>query len=363
MVRYFLIALFSTLAILKTQAQRQNLTIGIDYEIHQHNPQATKIQVGNFVKFHLEMRNYKDSIIKTTYPNNPIIKEISELYTPENYQFTDRGFLQDMLSLLSEKDSVSFYINSDIAFSTFKSNRPAFIPAGSEVKYNIKVLQVIDRYNISTIEKQYATQQNKSDEAIIIDYIKKNNLKASRTSSGLWFIVHEAGIGTLPAEGDVVRINYVGKFLDGKVFGSSELNKEPLEFPIKQGIAIKGLDEGIAAIKEGSKATFIIPASLGYGEKGVEGLIPPNTILLFEVEFLSIVAKNIGIEKSILRPGEVEEKTNTQQNTQQQQNNTNNNKNKTLTEEERKKLEQQTEDVKKKGFFGDDNKKKDDKKL
>ncbi|MDB9911189.1 FKBP-type peptidyl-prolyl cis-trans isomerase, partial [Flavobacteriaceae bacterium] len=61
---------------------------------------------------------------------------------------------------------------------------------------------------------------------------------------------------------------------------------EPIDFPLGVGQVIKGWDEGIALLSKGAKATFIIPADLGYGSAGAGGVIPPDATLQFEVELV-----------------------------------------------------------------------------
>ena len=96
------------------------------------------------------------------------------------------------------------------------------------------------------------------------------------------------GEGAQAKEGNTVSVHYTGKLADGTKFDSSLDRGEPIEFPLGQGRVIPGWDEGIALLKTGGKATFIIPPNLAYGARGAGGVIPPNATLIFEVELVSI---------------------------------------------------------------------------
>jgi peptidylprolyl isomerase len=109
-----------------------------------------------------------------------------------------------------------------------------------------------------------------------------------KTKSGLEYVETQAGTGSQAKAGDLVRVHYTGKFLDGKVFDSSVSRGEPLEFPLGKGRVIKGWDEGIALMNVGGKATLTIPPQLAYGESGAGGVIPPNATLIFDVELVGI---------------------------------------------------------------------------
>jgi peptidylprolyl isomerase len=108
------------------------------------------------------------------------------------------------------------------------------------------------------------------------------------TASGLKYFIIEKGDGDKPKKGDMVSVHYSGYLSNGTKFDSSVDRGQPFEFQLGAGRVIKGWDEGVALLNIGDKAKFIIPPELAYGSRGAGGVIPPNAILIFEVELLEI---------------------------------------------------------------------------
>jgi len=113
------------------------------------------------------------------------------------------------------------------------------------------------------------------------------SLKTETTSTGLRITELLIGNGEPALEGKTVSVNYKGTLENGKEFDSS-YGRAPFSFPLGAGRVIKGWDEGVAGMKVGGKRELTIPPSLGYGERGAGGVIPPNATLIFEVELLSV---------------------------------------------------------------------------
>lgn len=113
---------------------------------------------------------------------------------------------------------------------------------------------------------------------------KKEGVKT--TASGLQYKVLKEGKGATPTAESKVSVHYTGKLIDGKVFDSSVERGQPAQFSVNQ--VIKGWTEGLQLMKVGSKYEFTIPAELAYGQGGQRG-IPPNSVLVFEVELLDIL--------------------------------------------------------------------------
>jgi FKBP-type peptidyl-prolyl cis-trans isomerase FkpA len=106
---------------------------------------------------------------------------------------------------------------------------------------------------------------------------------AIRTPSGLVYKVLQTGMGPSPKATDVVRVNYRGTLTDGTEFDSS---KEPVPLPLN-GV-IHCWTEGVQMMKVGGKAQLVCPSNIAYGPQGSPPVIPPNAVLVFQIELLGI---------------------------------------------------------------------------
>lgn len=116
----------------------------------------------------------------------------------------------------------------------------------------------------------------------------KNNPGVNALPDGLQYIVITNGTGAMPAASDVVTVNYRGTLINGTEFDSSYKRGQPAQFPV--GGVIHGWTEALQKMNVGSKWKLFIPSELAYGEAGQRG-IPPNSVLIFEVELLAAQAQ------------------------------------------------------------------------
>lgn len=114
--------------------------------------------------------------------------------------------------------------------------------------------------------------------------------KVITTASGLKYVEQKVGDGKEAKEGSSVTVHYTGKLENGKKFDSSLDRGKPFgPIVLGKGMVIKGWDEGLQGMKVGGKRKLIIPAKLGYRERGTpDGTIPPNATLIFEVELIDV---------------------------------------------------------------------------
>lgn len=111
---------------------------------------------------------------------------------------------------------------------------------------------------------------------------------AQKTPSGLAYVDMVVGNGPSPTAGKPVKVHYTGWLENGTKFDSSVDRGEPFVFTIGAGQVIPGWDEGVMSMKVGGKRKLIVPPQLGYGAAGAGGVIPPNAVLIFDVELLDV---------------------------------------------------------------------------
>jgi len=109
-----------------------------------------------------------------------------------------------------------------------------------------------------------------------------------KTADGLEYWDIRVGTGAAAQTGQTVKVHYTGWLTNGKKFDSS-VGKAPFEVtPLGDAPVIKGWNEGIVGMKVGGKRQLRIPPDLAYGADGYPGLIPANSILIFDVQLLSV---------------------------------------------------------------------------
>ncbi|HEY1078447.1 MAG TPA: FKBP-type peptidyl-prolyl cis-trans isomerase [Bdellovibrio sp.] len=128
------------------------------------------------------------------------------------------------------------------------------------------------------------------------EFLEKNKSAAGvkATASGLQYISEKEGTGATPKKEDVVKVHYKGTLTNGEQFDSSYDRGQPAEFPV--GGVIPGWTEALQLMKVGGKAKLFIPPELAYGPSGRPG-IPPNSVLIFEVELMDIVKQDTAAKK------------------------------------------------------------------
>ncbi len=176
-----------------------------------------------------------------------------------------------------------------ILFSLFLFSISACEWEGSTTSYNNGFTRKLTEDQvINNTMNDFIREPNTQDEVdrnIILNYIIDNKLEMESTPEGIYYQITRQGTGDHPTIKDDIVVHYHGTLLNGKVFDSTR-GKSFFTYPLKR--MIDGWQKGIPLMKTGSKAIFIIPSSMCYGENGFNDLIPPHSILKFEIELLGI---------------------------------------------------------------------------
>lgn len=317
MKKYFLI-LVALAFVVRASAQDdfKRTAKGTIYRIVTSNP-GEKIKLDQIITFNMVQKTEKDSILASTYA----------VGRPFQARCAPEGDLMDVFPLLAVKDSAVIKVPTDSVFKGNEDKRPPFFPKGSNLIICIKV-EKVQSLDEAMAERTKALEEERAVTAKLAEqeagttaaYISDSKLILKTTASGLKYAVTQPAVKRKPLPGDTVYVNYLGRTLDGKVFDTSieaEAIKagtkqegrtyEPISFALGRGEVIPGWDEGLQLLNEGSKATFIIPSKLAYGERGAGNDIPPYATLRFDVELVKVspvkhpVAKKTAVKKAAVK--------------------------------------------------------------
>jgi peptidylprolyl isomerase len=111
------------------------------------------------------------------------------------------------------------------------------------------------------------------------------------TDSGVKYAEIVVGKGASPHDGQTAVVHFTGWLDDGTRFDSSRDRKQPFGFRLGSGQVITGWDEGVRGMRVGGQRRLVIPPRAGYGHLGINGLVPPDARLTFDIELLAIVDK------------------------------------------------------------------------
>lgn len=166
--------------------------------------------------------------------------------------------------------------------------------AQNDVLESIEILRVgeaAENFNAVETFRVFEGARAQSPAAVIKEQkslMDKVAAGLDETSSGLRYKILQEGNGKKAVKGNMVSVHYKGQLLNGQVFDSSYQRKQPIDFTIGVGQVIPGWDEGIQLLKVGDKARLVIPSELAYGSKGSGGVIPPDAILIFDIELMQV---------------------------------------------------------------------------
>jgi FKBP-type peptidyl-prolyl cis-trans isomerase len=264
----------------------KKLPSGLEYKIVKDEPGIQKPAIGDFMEFHIKSFIHfpkGDSVLfESRKMNND--QPVPFQLTPPQFN----GDLAEGLAMLTKGDSAVFRVSLDSIAKAGNQLLP-WMKKGENMKitYTVAVVSVKTQTQLQEEQQAAAAKQIEVDEQLIKDYLAKNNIKAERTASGIYYKIDKPGSPKV-ASGDSVSMNYTGMTLNGNKFDSNVDPKfyhvMPFWFVLGSGQVIRGWDEGIALFGKGGKGTLYIPSPLAYGPQSPTPDIPANSVLVFDVE-------------------------------------------------------------------------------
>ncbi len=276
------------------EERRQFTKHGYEY-INHTNLDGPKPQPGEYVYFHLQIRN-GDSITHSTRAQgaNPFL-QIPSVDNPQRRPSP----VEDVLREMSVGDSVTVLIRLD----SIRASKPKEFEGAEMFFYDVVLQDIKSVDSFQENARQQREEQQKAAEAAraryrevaaqvreTLEQYKAGELdeELHETDSGLKYIIHEQGQGTEVGPKGNVSVHFFGVLMNGKEFDNSFKQGDPLRLPVGEGRVVRGWDEGMTLLRQGSRATFFIPNELAYGETGSSPDIPPNADLALYVEVVEV---------------------------------------------------------------------------
>lgn len=267
---------------------------GIFYKYYIESKDTTKVKEGSILTMNLKYRLKiadKDSVLFNS-ATMPKAFEISQAKS----EF--KGDIYEAFGMLHKGDSATFIINAkDFFLKTAKYPQlPPGVDSTTMIYFDVKLLNVETMEARQKAEKEKAEKFKSEEPGKIQAYLTKNKVTVAPTATGVYIITQNPGSGRNIAKTDFVKINLTVSSIDGtKIFSTLDQNK-PISFEYGKPFDTKGLDEALATMKKGSKATVVVPSAVGFGEQGKKDMsgkdiITPYSPVVYDIEILDLKTK------------------------------------------------------------------------
>lgn len=260
---------------------------GLQYKFLKRSTIQDLPNIGDYLQCYYSITNSEDSIILNIFGKTPDRILLSQ---PTH----KGGDIMEALSIMSEGDSARFLINADSFYliTRQEAELPSYIKPGSFLKFTIKMDKRLNKFQVdSLVNVEKIARWNEEINNITTFVRKKGYVMQLDSSNGIRMQLHQTGGDSAKriAEGSVVTFHFIGKLMDGTEFYNSYTMGQPQTVKvIKSQFQPIGMYEMLIKLKDKEKATFILPYDLAFGAKGVEGMIPPFSTLVYELNILNV---------------------------------------------------------------------------
>ena len=281
---------------------------GVEYMIISSG-KGEQVKYGNFLQMQVKQlyaNGKTDSVMmdSRTSPQGAEFIMMDSLNMPMTYY--------KMLSQLRKGDSLVVRVLTDSAFKSSPQGIPEMFKKGHYLITTAKVEEIFvdrdkaDSARKAAVEVAAAAQKVRDAEQLVKDdkalqeHLTKNKITTVKTPGGVYVQITTPGTGANADTNNVVKTNYTGQLLSGKIFDSNVdpafNHTDPLMVnlttdPMVGMTVVPGMSEGLKMLNKGAKAKLYIPSPLAYGAQAAGPDIKPNSILVFDVEVIDLLTK------------------------------------------------------------------------
>lgn len=260
---------------------------GLRYKfLHRSDKKNLPVE-GNYLQCYYSITNSEDSTVLSIFGQTP---DRILLTKPTHAG----GDIMEALSIMSEGDSAQFLISADSFYlkTRMDAELPSYIKPGSDLKFVIKMDRKLTKFQVDSLINTEKIKRWNDEIENINKYVKKNSLVVNiDTLTGLrsQFYKTMPDTATKIVDGKVVQFHFIGKLMDGTEFYNTYTQGKPQTVRVaRDQFKPIGMYEMLIKMREGEKATFILPYDIAFGAKGVEGMIPPYSTLVYELNILKV---------------------------------------------------------------------------
>ncbi len=276
-----IILIASTLSCKQSQSYKKS-DKGFEYIIRKQNKTGKTVKENNILEIKLKYYNSSDSLLFNS-------ADLDGKFRIQVGKSDKDGIFQDAVKMLKTGDSASFLIPADNFYKkTLKDSVPKFIHQNEKLRFEIKIKKIITEEQLKKEYEQYLLKKEAEERQILKEYLTAENITQKPEKSGIYIIKLQNGKGKKADTGKIVTINFVGKYINGKVFDSSIAKNKPLTFKLGNPYAIPAWNEAIKTMREGEKIRLIAPSKTAYGAEGLKNYVPPFTTLIYDIKLLKV---------------------------------------------------------------------------
>lgn len=259
---------------------------GIYYKIYNSdNQDTTRVRTGSIVTMSLSY-GIKDSMVFDSRDmDQPVMMSVSE----PQYE----GDFFECLRLFHQGDSATFILKAGPFFTQTvrQPTLPEYCQEETDLYFNV-VFNKVQTQQEAEAERQAENEiYRQQEQELLQKYVQDNNIKATPSSTGVYYLETKKGSGKPPEKDGYVSVHFTVFLLGQSEKLFSTLDKgEAIDFKFGSQFENPGFQEAVGMMKEGGKSNAIVPSSMAFGEQGAGNIVPPFSTLYYEIELVDVIS-------------------------------------------------------------------------